>query len=162
MIITSKRDEKEVFAASIFSNECFIWPMAWLISPTGCWYLCFDNYERISRAIRAIVTQFCRKFLRPGSVWKASCMDGWTDRQMNRIMDRQIYRQTDQWMDGYAIYVHKQAKNTHFPIDFVIFTKALPTDRPTDGPTDQRTDIPSYRDAIAASRKEKNCWKKRK
>ena len=27
-----------------------------------------------------------------------------------------------------------------------------PTDGPTDGPTDQRTDIPSYRDAIAASK----------
>ena len=44
-------------------------------------------------------------------------------------------------MDGHA-------KNDDFPIDFAIFTKALPTD----GPADRRTDIPSYRDAIAASK----------
>ena len=52
-------------------------------------------------------------------------------------------------MDGHAIYMHGHAKNDDFPIDFAIFTKALPTD----GPTDQQTDIPSYRDAIAASKK---------
>jgi len=55
-------------------------------------------------------------------------------------------------MDGHAIYVHGHAKNDDFPIDFAIFTKALPTDRPTDRQTDRRTDIPSYRDAIAASK----------
>ena len=71
-------------------------------------------------------------------------------------------------MDRHAIYVHRHAKNDDFPIDFAIFTKALPTDQPTDqrtngptdGPTDRptdqrtdgRTDIPSYRDAIAASK----------
>ena len=54
-------------------------------------------------------------------------------------------------MDGHAIYVHGHAKNDDFPIDFAIFTKALPTDQRTDG----RTDIPSYRDAIAASKKHK-------
>ena len=56
--------------------------------------------------------------------------------------------------------MHIQAKNNDFSIDFAIFTKALPTDRPTDrrtnGPTDRRTDIPSYRDAIAASKNWKN------
>ena len=43
-------------------------------------------------------------------------------------------------MDGHAIYMHGHAKNDDFPIDFAIFTKALPTDRPTDGPMDQPTD----------------------
>ena len=38
-------------------------------------------------------------------------------------------------------------KNDDFPIEFAIFTKALPTDLRTDGPTDRRTDRPSYRDA---------------
>ena len=38
-------------------------------------------------------------------------------------------------------------------LDFAIFTKALRTDGPTDRPTDQRPDKPSYRDAIAASKK---------
>ena len=60
-------------------------------------------------------------------------------------------------MGGHAMYVHGYAKNNHFPIDFAIFTKALRTDgrtdRPTDQPTDRRTDKPSYRDAIAASKK---------
>ena len=59
-------------------------------------------------------------------------------------------------MDGYAIYVHRHAKNNDFLTDFVIFTKALrtnqPTDQPTNGPTDGPIDIPSYRDAIAASK----------
>ena len=63
-------------------------------------------------------------------------------------------------MDGHTIYIHRQAKNNDFPIDFAIFTKALrtdiptdgPTDRRTDGPTDRRTDIPSYRDMLAASK----------
>ena len=61
---------------------------------------------------------------------------------------------TDVWMDRWTCNIH--AKNDDFPIDFVIFTKALPTDQPTDpptdGPMDQRTDIPSYRDVIAASK----------
>ena len=43
-------------------------------------------------------------------------------------------------MDGHAIYMHGHAKNGDFPIDFAIFTKALPTDRPTDQRTDSRTD----------------------
>ena len=47
------------------------------------------------------------------------------------------------------MYVYRYAKNNHFPIDFAIFTKALRTDRQTD----RRTDKPSYRDAIAASKK---------
>ena len=51
------------------------------------------------------------------------------------------------------MYVYRHAKNNHFPIDFVIFTKALRTNGPTDGPTYRRTDRPSYRDAIAASKK---------
>ena len=59
-------------------------------------------------------------------------------------------------MDGHATYMLRHAKNDDFPIDFANFTKALrtdgPTDRPTDGPTNQWTDIPSYRDAIAASK----------
>ena len=64
-------------------------------------------------------------------------------------------------MVGHAMYVHRYAKNNHFPIDFAIFTKALRTDGPTDRrtdrrtdqQTDRRTDKPSYRDAIAASKK---------
>ena len=40
-------------------------------------------------------------------------------------------------MDGHATYM---LKNDNFPIDFAIFTKALPTDRRTDGPTDGPTD----------------------
>ena len=39
-------------------------------------------------------------------------------------------------MDGHATYMRRHAKNDDFPIDFLIFTKALPTDRRTDGPTD--------------------------
>ena len=39
--------------------------------------------------------------------------------------------QTNELMDMQYIY----AKNDDFPIDFVIFTKALPTDGPTDGHT---------------------------
>ena len=46
------------------------------------------------------------------------------------------------------MYVHRYAKIYHFPIDFAIFTKALRTDQQTD----QRTDKPSYKDAIAASK----------
>ena len=41
------------------------------------------------------------------------------------------------------MYVHRHAKNNHFPKDFVIFTKALRTDGPTDRPTDQPTDQPT-------------------
>ena len=63
-------------------------------------------------------------------------------------------------MVGHAMYVHRYAKNDHFPLDFAIFTKALwtdqqtdrPMDGPTDGRTDQRTDKPSYGDAIAATK----------
>ena len=71
-------------------------------------------------------------------------------------------------MDRHAIYLHGHAKNDDFPINFAIFTKALPTDGPTDRRTngltdqqtnqemdrqmDQLTDIPFYRDAIAASK----------
>ena len=60
-------------------------------------------------------------------------------------------------MNGHAIYVHRHAQNNDFSIDIAIFTKALrtngPTDGPTDRPADRRTDISSYRDAIAASKK---------
>ena len=56
-------------------------------------------------------------------------------------------------MDRRATIMLRHAKNDDFSIDFAIFTKALPTDRQTDQPTDQRTDKPSYRDAIAASKK---------
>ena len=56
-------------------------------------------------------------------------------------------------MNGWSCNIH--AKNDDFPIDFAIFTKALPTDGPTDRPTDGRTDIPSYRDTIAASKKQR-------
>ena len=66
---------------------------------------------------------------------------GWTDGQNNG--------QTDRIMSGHVIYVHRHAKNYDFPMNSVIFTKALPTDGPMDRPTDQRTDIPSYRDATA-------------
>ena len=55
-------------------------------------------------------------------------------------------------MDETAMYMHRHAKNSDFSIHFAIFTKALRSDGPTDGPTDQRMDIPSYRDAIAASK----------
>ena len=61
-------------------------------------------------------------------------------------------------MNGWSCNIH--AKNDDFPIDFAIFTKALPTDGRTDGPTDRRTDIPSYRVAIAASKKLGNPLKK--
>ena len=47
-------------------------------------------------------------------------------------------------MDGQAIYVHGHAKNDDFPIDFAIFTKALPTDQPTDRRTNRRTDGRTY------------------
>ena len=49
------------------------------------------------------------------------------------------------------MYVHRDAKNNDFPMDYAIFTKALPTNGPTDGPTDGptngRTHTPGYRDA---------------
>ena len=54
-------------------------------------------------------------------------------------------------MDGHAIVMHRHAKNNDFSIDFAIFTKAIRSD----GPTDQQTDTPSYKDAIAASKKMK-------
>merc|ERR1711872_647880 len=60
-------------------------------------------------------------------------------------------------INGWTCNIH--AKNDDFPIDFAIFTKALPTNgpanRPTNGPTNQRMDIPFYRDAIAASKNKK-------
>ena len=67
-------------------------------------------------------------------------------------MDRQMAKQstdgqnnvwTDQQMDGYAIVMHRHAKNNDFSIDFTIFTNALRTDQPTDGPTDRPTDGPT-------------------
>ena len=42
-------------------------------------------------------------------------------------------------MDGHVLCVHIHAKNDDFPMDFVIFKKALPTDGPTNGPTDRHT-----------------------
>ena len=59
-------------------------------------------------------------------------------------------------MDGYATYVLRHAKNEDFSIDFAIFTKALRTDGPTNAPIDRRTEKPSYRDAIAASKNAKS------
>ena len=54
------------------------------------------------------------------------------------------------------MYVHRHAKNNHFPIYFMILTKELctdgPMDQPTDLPMDGQMDKPSYRDAIAASK----------
>ena len=47
-------------------------------------------------------------------------------------------------MDGHATYMLRHAKNDDFPIDFAIFTKALPTDRPTDQRTGGRTDGRTY------------------
>jgi len=41
-------------------------------------------------------------------------------------------------MNGLSYNIH--AKNDGFPIDFAIFTKALPTYGSMDGPTDQTTD----------------------
>ena len=76
-------------------------------------------------------------------MWLQTCglMDGQTDGQNNI--------QTDRIISGHA-------KNYDFPMDLAIFTKALATDGPTDLRTDRRTvrrtDIPSYRDAIAASK----------
>ena len=43
-------------------------------------------------------------------------------------MDGQNDGLTDQFMVGQAMYVHRYAKNNHFPLDFAIFTKALRTD----------------------------------
>ena len=54
-------------------------------------------------------------------------------------------------MNGWTSNGH--AKNNDSPIDFAIFTKALRTNGPMDQPTDRQTDIPSFRDAIAASKK---------
>ena len=63
--------------------------------------------------------------------------------------------QTYEWMDMQYMCIDMQ-KNNDFPIDFAIFTKALQTNQPTDQTTDQQTDqqmdIPSYRDAVAASK----------
>ena len=66
-------------------------------------------------------------------------IDGWTDWLIEKWTDWQNNGRTGQWMDGHAIYMHRHAKNNDFPIDFVIFTKALRTD----GPTGQRTDEPT-------------------
>ena len=60
-------------------------------------------------------------------------------------------------MDGHAIYMHGHAKNDDFPIDFAIFTKALPTDRRTnrrtDGPTDRPTDTMTYKSRARDNKK---------
>ena len=53
-------------------------------------------------------------------------------------------------MNRWSCNIH--AKIDDFPIDFTIFSKALPTDGWTDQWTDQQTDIPSYIDTIAASK----------
>ena len=47
-------------------------------------------------------------------------------------------------MNGHAIYVHRDAKNNDFPMDFAIFTKALRTDPRTDGPTNGPTNGRTY------------------
>ena len=51
-------------------------------------------------------------------------------------------------MDRHAIYVHRHANNNDFPINYAIFTKALPTNGPTEGHTLLKGD------AIAASKKD--------
>ena len=64
-------------------------------------------------------------------------------------------------MDGYATYEHKHAKNNYFPIDFAIFTKALPMDQPTDGPTDGHT-LFDFERCENASKKRKQGREKKK
>ena len=63
-------------------------------------------------------------------------------------MDGPLHRQTngwmDQWMDNVSLLYTDAidaSENDNLSTDFAFFTKALPTDRP------------SYRDAIAASKK---------
>ena len=85
-------------------------------------------------------------------------MYGRKERQMDRIMDRQTIGRIDQEMDKHAIYLHRHAINNDFSINFAIFTKALRTNRRTNRQTDRRTDIPSYRDAISASKNWKKGW----
>ena len=70
----------------------------------------------------------------------------------------------DQWMDGlmdrpisYTDAI-RASENDDFPTDFAIFLKASRTYGPTNRLINQQTDIPSYRDAIAAS-KNTRCLK---
>ena len=63
--------------------------------------------------------------------------DMWMDKQIDNIMDRQTDWWADRSINGWTCNTH--AKNDEVPIDFAIFTKALPTDRWTDGPTNGRT-----------------------
>ena len=64
--------------------------------------------------------------------------DMWMDKQMDNIMDRQTDWWADRSINGWTCNIH--AKNDDVPIDFAIFTKALPPDRRTKGPTDRPTD----------------------
>ena len=54
-------------------------------------------------------------------------------------------------MAGHAIYTQRHVRNNDFPIDFAILQKRY---GPPDRRTDRQTDTLSYRDAIAASKKE--------
>ena len=63
-------------------------------------------------------------------------IDGQTNGQNNGQTDRYIDGQT---MDGHAIYMHRDAKNNDFPIDFAIFTIVLRTDPRINQQTDGLT-----------------------
>ena len=54
-------------------------------------------------------------------------------------------------MDGYAINMHIDMQETMIFQEILQFLQT--TEGPTNGSTDQRTDIPSYRDVISASKK---------
>ena len=117
------------------------------------WMICFYRTVPLTWNWFYLILQKILQFLQCGY----SRVDGRMYKQMDRIMDRQTVWWTERPINGWTCNIH--AKNDDFPIDFAIFTKALPTDRltdqPTDRRTDQRTDIPSYRDAIAASKNAK-------
>ena len=89
-------------------------------------------------------TWFCYRFYNFYNVASDICMGEWIDRLTEWWTDSHDYGNTDQWMVGHAMYVHRYSKDSHFPIDFAIFKKALRTDRPTDqrtdGPMDRQTD----------------------
>ena len=76
-------------------------------------------------------------------------MDGQIDGQNNGQTDRMMGGETNKWMD-----MQQTCKKWWFSNRFCDFYKSI-TNRRTDGPTDRRTDIPSYRDAIAASKNTK-------
>ena len=60
----------------------------------------------------------------------------------------------DGWTNGWTLLIFyteaiDASGNADFPTDLAIY-KSI-TNKPANGPTDQRTDIHSYRDAIAAN-----------